>query len=259
MLRLFRSKRGRPPLEVPPSLGAGQRVYAIGDIHGRVDLLEKLIDKIAADDWKRPEVESTSLVFLGDYVDRGPHSRQVIDFILKLREKWPDMLCLMGNHEQVFQMALTGDEQALKFFLRPGVGGRETMISYGATEEQIDTMSIGELSLWLAGAVPQTHRDFLAGLQDQHLIGDYAFVHAGIQPGVAMEEQEASDLFWIRDEFLNYEKPHPYVVVHGHSIREDVEHKFNRIGIDTGAYLTGRLTAVGLEGKDSWFLKTEAN
>jgi len=257
MFGLFKSRRDvRPALEGPPSLGENRRVYAIGDIHGRVDLLERLIDKIAADDWHRREVESTTLVLLGDYVDRGPASREVIDFVLRLREKWPDMACLMGNHEQVFLMALTGDEQAVKFFIKPGIGGRETLMSYGATETQFDDMTPKELRDWMVGAVPGTHKLFLSELQQQLVIGDYAFVHAGIAPGVPMAQQETTDLLWIRSGFLDHEAPHPYMIVHGHTVTDGVEQRPNRIGIDTGAYLTGQLTAIGLEGTDQWFLST---
>ena len=256
MLGLFRSKKERPPLDGPPSVGENRRVYAVGDIHGRVDLLMDLMETVGRDDWRRKHKGDTSLVLLGDYVDRGPHSREVIDFILKLRDQWTDMTCLMGNHEQVFLMALSGDEQAIRFFIKPGVGGRETLMSYGITEEQLDTLEASGLWEQMTAAVPQEHKDFLAELNSQVIIGDYAFVHAGIQPGVPMAEQEETDLYWIRDPFLNFEAAHPYMIVHGHSIREDVEQRSNRIGIDTGAYATGRLTAVGLEGTECWFLET---
>ncbi len=240
----------------PPSVGADRRVYAIGDVHGRVDLLMELLDRIGGDDWRRKQRDDTTLVLLGDYIDRGPNSREVIDFIIKLREQWPSVTCLMGNHEQVFQMAIQGDEQAVRFFTRQGVGGRETLMSYGARADELDRMSATELWEWIDQAVPQAHKDFLASLNSMAIIGDYAFVHAGIQPGVPMEEQEETDLYWIRDTFLEDEAPHPYMIVHGHSIRESVERRSNRIGIDTGAYATGRLTAIGLEGTDCWFLST---
>ena len=257
MFEMLRPKRERQMLAGPPSVGADRRVYAIGDIHGRLDLLLDLLDRIGRDDWRRRHREDTSLVFLGDYVDRGPQSREVIDCVIKLREQWPNMICLRGNHEQVFLMALNGDEQAVRFFTREDVGGRETLMSYGIAAEQIDTMHPGELWELIDRAVPQEHRDFLAGLDSQTVIGDYAFVHAGIQPGVPLKEQEETDLYWIRDTFLNFEQPHPYMIVHGHSIREDVEMRTNRIGIDTGAYATGRLTAIGLEGTECWFLNTD--
>jgi len=259
MLDLLRSKRDRPTVSGPPSVGTERRVYAIGDIHGRYDLLADLLDRIGGDDWRRKHREETCLVLLGDYVDRGPQSREVIDFIIKLREQWPHLTCLMGNHEQVFLMAINGDEQAVRFFIREGVGGRETLMSYGITREQIDALEPAELWELIEQAVPQEHKDFLASLNSQAIIGDYAFVHAGIQPGVPMEEQEETDLYWIRDAFLNSETQHPYMIVHGHSIRDDVEMRANRIGIDTGAFASGRLTAIGLEGTECWFLNTDTS
>jgi serine/threonine protein phosphatase 1 len=256
MFEMLRSRRERQMLAGPPSVGVDRRVYAIGDIHGRLDLLTELLEIIGRDDWRRKQREDTSLVFLGDYVDRGPDSRGVIDFVIKLREQWPNMTCLMGNHEQVFQMAINGDEQAVRFFIRDGVGGRETLMSYGITRKQIESMEAVELWDLIDKAVPQEHKDFLGSLNSQAIIGDYAFVHAGIQPGVPMDEQEETDLYWIRDAFLECEEQHRYMIVHGHSIREDVEMRTNRIGIDTGAYATGRLTAIGLEGTEQWFLST---
>ena len=139
---------------------------------------------------------------------------------------------------------------------RDGVGGRQTLISYGISARLIDELEPGELWDMIDKAVPQEHKDFLASLNSQAIIGDYAFVHAGIQPGVPLPEQEDTDLYWIRDAFLDFEEPHSHMIIHGHSIREDVEMRTNRIGIDTGAYATGRLTAIGLEGTDCWFLNT---
>jgi serine/threonine protein phosphatase 1 len=256
MFQMLRPKRNRQILAGPPSVGADRRVYAIGDVHGRLDLLVELLDMIGRDDWRRKQRDETCLVLLGDYVDRGPQSRDVIDFIIKLREQWPNMTCLMGNHEQVFQMALNGDEQAVRFFTRDGVGGCETLMSYGITRRQTKELAPGELWDLMDKAVPQDHKDFLASLNSQAIIGDYAFVHAGIQPGVPLADQEDTDLYWIRDAFLECDEPHPYMIVHGHSIRESVEMRSNRIGIDTGAYATGRLTAIGLEGTECWFMAT---
>ena len=254
MFGLFKTKSKPELLTHPPDLGEGRRVYAIGDIHGRLDLLVDLIDMIAADDHSRGPTGSTQLVFLGDYVDRGPDSAGVIDYVLQLRNWWPNITCLRGNHEEVFAMAAQGDESALRFLTR--IGGRETLLSYGATEADLDNMTLGELRDWLTTAVPQAHRDFLEELEDKTIIGNYAFVHAGIRPEIPLEEQEEKDLRWIRDEFLFYDDPHDYFVVHGHSITETVEQRPNRMGIDTGAYNSGVLTAAGLEGTEQWFLST---
>jgi len=254
MFGLFRSKSAPDLLVHPPDLGEGRRAYAIGDIHGRLDLLTDLIDMIAADDMARGPAASTELIFLGDYVDRGADSAGVIDYVLRLREWWPLITCLRGNHEEVFLMAARGDESALRFMTR--IGGRETLLSYGATEEDLDNMTLGELRDWLMATIPEAHLAFLESLQDQAIIGNYAFVHAGIRPEVAMADQEGKDLRWIRDEFLFYDDPHEYFVIHGHSITSGVEERPNRIGIDTGAYASGALTAVGLEGTERWFLTT---
>lgn len=255
MFGLFKSKSAPLPPADPPTVGEDRRVYAIGDIHGRLDLLTDLIDLIAADDHARGPTNRTELIFLGDYIDRGPDSAGVIDFVLRLREWWPSITCLQGNHEEVFLMAARGDENALRFLTR--IGGRETLMSYGASEQDLDQMTLGELRDWLMAAVPEQHLQFLESMGDRVLIGDYAFVHAGIRPDVAMEEQESKDLRWIRDEFLDFDKPHAYFIVHGHSITAAVEQLPNRMGIDTGAYESGVLTAVGLEGTERWLLNTD--
>lgn len=254
MFHLFRSKSAPNRLTEPPELGDERRVYAIGDVHGRLDLLMELIDRIAEDDLARGPASTTELVMLGDFVDRGPDSAGVLDYILRLREWWPDVRCLQGNHEEVFLMAARGDESALRFMTR--IGGRETLLSYGASEDDLDRMTLGQLRDWLVEAVPEEHLAFIESMTDRVLIGNYAFVHAGVRPQVPMDEQESRDLRWIRDEFLSCDNPHDYFVIHGHSISPSVEERPNRIGIDTGAYASGILTAIGLEGRDRWFLST---
>lgn len=254
MFGLFKSKSAPPPPAKPPSLEEGHRVYAIGDIHGRLDLLTDLIDLIAEDDHARGPINRTELIFLGDYIDRGPDSAGVIDFVLRLREWWPSITFLQGNHEEVFLMAARGDENALRFLTR--IGGRETLMSYGASEQDLDQLTLGELRAWLMKTVPEQHLQFLESMGDRLIIGDYAFVHAGIRPEVPMSEQESKDLRWIRDEFLDFDKLHEFFIVHGHSITAAVEQLPNRMGIDTGAYESGVLTAVGLEGTERWLVNT---
>lgn len=254
MLRFFRSRSGPVAPVAPPNLGEGRRAYAIGDIHGRLDLLRQLIDRIAEDDLARGPASRTDLILLGDFIDRGPDSAGVLDFVMRLRDWWSDSICLQGNHEEVFLMAARGDESALRFMTR--IGGRETLLSYGATEDELDEMTLGQLRDWLMANIPEAHLQFIEGMAEKVLIGDYAFVHAGVRPRVPMAEQEARDLRWIRDEFLTSDEPHDYFVVHGHSITADVEERPNRVGIDTGAYASGILTAVGLEGTERWFLST---
>jgi serine/threonine protein phosphatase 1 len=176
MLRILRSAL-RPPAPMgPPDIGPDRRVYAVGDVHGRLDLLRDIIDRIAADDWARGPIGSTDLILLGDYIDRGPQSAQVIDFIIRLQRWWPNLQCLMGNHEEVFSLAARGDESALRFLTR--IGGRETILSYGATEEDLERMTLGELRDWLTAHVPDEHLDFIDSLEEKVVFGDYAFVHA---------------------------------------------------------------------------------
>lgn len=255
MFRLFRSAKAEAPVELPPpTVGENRRVYAIGDVHGRLDRLRQLIDRIAADDWARGHVDRLDLILLGDYVDRGPQSAEVVDFILRLRRWWPNVHCLMGNHEEVMRMALRGDDSALRFFLR--IGGRETCLSYGLTAAAIDAMSFPELREWFDNAIPDEHAGFLDELESNVVIGDYVFVHAGLRPEIALHDQDPRDMRWIREDFLANDYRHPHFIIHGHSITEEIEVRPNRIGIDTGAYITGRLTAIGLQGTAQWFLTT---
>jgi serine/threonine protein phosphatase 1 len=160
----------------------------------------------------------------------------------------------MGNHEQVFLRALSGDRRALRFLIR--IGGRETLLSYGITEEDYRALDFDELAALAAEKVPAAHLAFLAGFEKWVALGDYLFVHAGLKPGVSLEDQEYEDLCWIRDAFLLHRDSFGHMVVHGHSITEDIDVRSNRIGIDTGAFATGRLTAIGLQGGERWFLTT---
>jgi serine/threonine protein phosphatase 1 len=255
MLRFFRSAKATAPADLPPpTVGDDRRVYAIGDIHGRLDLLRLLIDRIAADDWTRGHVQRLDLILLGDYVDRGPQSSEVLDFVIRLGRWWPNLHCLMGNHEEVMQMALRGDDAALRFFMR--IGGQETARSYGLDIDKLSEMSFSELRGWFDEAIPDDHVRFLSELKDTVVIGDYLFVHAGIRPEVPLEDQDAREMRWIREDFLTSDLRHEHFVIHGHSITEEIEEKDNRIGIDTGAYASGRLTAIGLQGTERWFLST---
>jgi serine/threonine protein phosphatase 1 len=232
----------------------GIRVYAIGDIHGRLDLLDELLTRIAADDRARPRDVVTQYVFLGDLIDRGPDSSGVVERLMAFGRDRRDVRFLMGNHEQVFLRAMAGDRRALRFLIR--IGGRETLLSYGITEEDYRLLDFDQLAALAAERVPADHLAFLGGFENWIALGDYLFVHAGVKPGVALEEQDQADLCWIRDEFLCHRESFGPTIVHGHSITEDVDVRSNRIGIDTGAFATGRLTAIGLEGTERWFLST---
>ncbi len=232
----------------------GRRVYAIGDIHGRLDLLDLLLEAIGEDDRRRGAGCRTELIFLGDLVDRGPDPRGVVERLLALSRGTTPVRFLMGNHEEVFLRAVEGDVRALRFLIR--IGGRETLLSYGITEAEYRDLDYEALAALLPGRVPPAHVAFLAAFEPMIEVGDYLFVHAGLRPGIALEDQSLGDLYWIRDDFLNHRDSFGKMVVHGHSITGDVDQRPNRIGIDTGAFATGRLTAVGLEGGERWFMST---
>lgn len=231
----------------------GRRIYAIGDIHGRLDLLDQLLDMIDKDDDARGPA-GTELIFLGDLVDRGPDSRGVVDRLLALSRGAVPVRFLMGNHEEVFLRAVGGDVRALRFLIR--IGGRETLLSYGITDEQYRGLDYEGLAALMRTSVPESHIGFLAGFERWIEVGDYLFVHAGVRPGIAIAEQSTSDLYWIRDDFLKHRDSFDKMVVHGHSITEDIDLRPNRIGIDTGAFASGRLTAIGIEMDERWFLST---
>ncbi len=249
MLRKFLKSRAPTPDHVIPP---GQRVYAIGDVHGCAALLDQLLQQIDLDDRAR-EPATTTLIFLGDLVDRGPASAQVVERLRRLAFGRPNVRFLKGNHEEIFLGAVEGEPKALRLFCR--IGGRDTVMSYGMDPEHYDRLDYEEFATELAKIVPATHTAFLDTFEDMIVIGDYVFVHAGIRPGVELDQQRASDLRWIRDPFLDHDKPlFGKMVVHGHSISEGVEMRAHRIGVDTGAYTTGQLTALGLENGTSWIL-----
>jgi serine/threonine protein phosphatase 1 len=225
------------------SVPGGQRVYAIGDIHGRLDLFETLVAAIEADDAARSPAE-TLIVLLGDLVDRGVDSKGVIDFARALKRRRPVRI-LAGNHEEMFLRSLSNIE-TFRHFLRHG--GRETLLSYGIDRRRFTEASLEEAQELARAAVPADHIAFLEGFEDLIQVGDYVFVHAGIDPSLPLDQQRGSDLRWIREPFLSHDGPHGAVVVHGHTISDAPEDRGNRIGIDTGAFMSGRLTALALEG-----------
>lgn len=252
MLRkLFSSRRSAavPIGEIP----AGQRIYAIGDIHGRLDLLDALLAKIATDEAARGG-QPAALIFLGDLVDRGPESAGVVDRVIALQELRHGTRVMLGNHEEVFLTALKGDLKALKFFNR--IGGRETILSYGVSEKEYNELDYPELLDLMVARVPAKHIAFLESLEDLIIVGDYAFVHAGVRPETPLAQQKASDLRWIRGDFTEYQGVLEKIVVHGHTIAEDVVQSGHRIGLDTGAFASGKLTAMGFEGRERWILQT---
>ncbi len=251
MFKLWRSKRRNVPVECS-SIGSCA-AYAIGDIHGRIDLLTVLLERIREDCATRSMLERPLLIFLGDYVDRGPASRDVIEQIMALRTTYT-VVSLRGNHEDAL----------LRFLEDPSIGpawvehgGAQTLLSYGVNPPQkMDPVPWAEVRDRFAEALPPAHLAFFQGLEHYAVIGDYVFAHAGVRPGVALDQQTTQDLMWIRKPFLDVERAIDRVVVHGHTPAEIPHMGRWRIGVDTGAYATGVLTAVRLMGTDRLFLST---
>jgi serine/threonine protein phosphatase 1 len=251
--RLFNKTEAPRPLD-SARVPDGTRIYAIGDIHGRNDLLHTLLRQIDADDAARGPADTT-IIFLGDLMDRGDDSAGVIETAMALRASGKKVRFLMGNHEEVFVRACRkNDPKITRFFLR--IGGEATVLSYPITRMEYMTLDMEQLSERLMTLVPPEHLGFIESFEDQIVIGDYAFVHAGIKPGVPLSEQKVSDLRWIREEFVEQRGDLEKVVVYGHTIYDDIEERGSRIGIDTGAYDSGKLTALGLEVGERWYLQT---
>jgi serine/threonine protein phosphatase 1 len=253
LARLFKKAVPARPLD-SARVPDGARVYAIGDIHGRNDLLQTLLGQIEADDHARGAAD-TQIIFLGDLVDRGTDSAGVIETAMALRHQGRKIRYLMGNHEEVFiQACRKRDPKTLRFFLK--IGGDTTLQSYPITRNEYMGLDLDQLAARLETLVPEEHLAFLEGFEDMIVIGDYAFVHAGIRPGVPLSEQKNSDLRWIREEFVGQRGDLEKVIVYGHTIYDEIDERGSRIGIDTGAYASGKLTAIGLEGGERWYLQT---
>lgn len=251
MLRSLRQLfKERAPDRRIATVPDGERYYVIGDIHGRLDLLDALIDVIEADDAARGPA-STTVVLLGDLIDRGPQSAGVIDRAMAWGQT-RRLRYIAGNHEEMFLESFK-DREMLRHFVKHG--GRETILSYGIKKKHYNELTIKDLQGQLDTLVPKAHRDFLSTFEDLIIAGDYVFVHAGLNPRRPVEDQKASDLRWIRERFLKHSEPFSHVVVHGHTIFEEVESTEHRIGIDTGAFRTGVLTALVLEGENRSILQ----
>jgi len=254
MLKRLFARREPAPVAIreartPPD----SRIYAIGDIHGRLDLLQALRQHIQHDAASFHGARKV-LIYLGDYVDRGQQNREVIDLLLQPLAGFEE-IHLRGNHEQAlldFLDELSAGIAWMQF------GGAMTLRSYGVAMPpgEVSGGRLAQAQAFLRRNLPPAHLAFLRGLSLSHVEGDYLFVHAGIRPGVPMAEQDPTDLIWIRDEFLASTVDHGKVVVHGHSISTEVEMRDNRIGIDTGAYFSGRLTCLVLEGAGRRLLQT---
>ena len=230
--------------QVPPAVPDGHRVYAVGDVHGQDHLLADLLAKIEADIVARPGGQVT-IVFLGDLIDRGPKSAEVVERLRTYRPLGVRTEFLAGNHEEVLLRILEGEDSLIADWLR--FGGSHCARSYGLSSSQLAKMAPADAVETLRSTIPAEHQAFLASFADTFRAGDYLFVHAGIRPGVALAEQAQIDLRWIRGPFLDHPALHEVMVVHGHSITEEVDERAGRIGIDTGAYKHGVLTALVLE------------
>ena len=236
-----------------PSGPRRHRAYVIGDVHGCLDLLEPLLAQMEMEIARQPQAK-VSIVFLGDVVDRGPASAQVVERLRTLAIPGASVHFIMGNHEEVMLRVIEGDTDLLRSWLR--FGGAETLRSYGVDPKALKKLSSEDLATRLHTAIPATHRRFLGGFADSIAFGDYIFVHAGIRPGVELSEQARSDLRWIREPFLTDMTDRGFIVVHGHTISNEVEVMPNRIGIDTGAFCTGTLTALAIDGSKRWLIQT---
>lgn len=232
----------------------GLRVYAVGDIHGRIDLLRQL-DAIMQDHAARRPADRIVQVFLGDYIDRGPASREVIEWLLADPPEGTERICLLGNHEA---MCLEFLRDPREYALWHWNGGRETMLSYGIDSEPLEQAgALRYLRNEFLHHIGSEHHSFLENLRLSASYGDYFFAHAGVRPGTPLDEQAPEDLVWIREPFLNHTGWLGKCVVHGHSPVTDPENRSNRINVDTGAVFSDRLTCVVLEGADRSFLSTK--
>ncbi len=251
LLRMF----DRPQARAAARFEEGRVGYAVGDIHGRADLLALMIERLE----DRAEIDTRPggppiVIFLGDYVDRGPESDKVLDLLLSGRPRGFERRFLRGNHEQIMQAFMADPMSARAWILQ---GGAETLIAYGVNPPAPMTANENE---WQAAAealrtaVPPTHVAFLDSLERYITLGDYAFVHAGVDAGRPLDQQTDEDLYWVRERFLASKRPFSHRVVHGHTPVDKPYADDRRIAVDTGAYASGTLTAARFEGEDVSFV-----
>jgi serine/threonine protein phosphatase 1 len=228
----------------------GLRVYAVGDVHGRADLLDNVLSRVDADLAKRP-IHHSVRVFLGDYIDRGPESPEVVDRLVRCGRR-NSVIFLKGNHESYLARFLA-DSKILDMWRREG--GLNTLVSYGLRPSvSSGSQEKAQLSTALNQILPLSHRLFFGQLKTMFACGDFLFVHAGIRPGIPLENQKEQDLLEIREDFLQYKKPLSKFIIHGHSPVMEPDVRTNRINIDTGAYATNRLTCIMLENDEFAFI-----
>ncbi len=256
------------PAEIPAREARapeGLCLYAVGDVHGRRDLLDALMALITADAATLPDGVKPQIIFLGDYIDRGLQSREVIEYFLSGALADFDPVFLMGNHEEAILRFLSDAHFGHQWAL---FGGAETLFSYGfqppnqraslGTHEAMMASRQAWARVWNEFRVrlPETHRKFFETLKPFHLAGDYVFVHAGLRPGIELGQQSLRDMLWIREEFLDDRSLFPQIVVHGHTPEHEIHRDGRRIGLDTGAFLSGKLSAARLIGTEVAFLST---
>lgn len=248
--RLFK----RSPI-VGPFCPPNSRIYCVGDIHGRDDLLQQLHEQILED--ASSYVGAKTIIYLGDYIDRGEHSREVIERLLTETLSGFDSIFLRGNHEQSLLDFLITAEIGLGWFR---YGGLQTLVSYGVAYSKIPTSrnDLQVLQQTLKERIPESHIDFLEKTRLSHQSGNYYFVHAGINPRVPLERQCAEDQLWIREAFIEHTKPYEKIIVHGHTISDEPDFRSNRIGLDTGAYMSGKLSCLVLENDTQHVIQTQA-
>ncbi len=252
-MKIFKGRSGKGRLSAADPAGpSGKRAYAIGDVHGCDELLDGLLDLIAADEERLSTCEETYIVFLGDLIDRGPHSAQVIERLRTTDWDYVKPVFLMGNHEEMLLRVLGGESEIVHDWLF--YGGYQCAQSYGVEIGSLPTMAPIDVVELLRDAIPPSHIAFMEGFVDSFKFGDYLFVHAGIRPGVPIERQTLQDLRWIREGFLDVARDDGLVVVHGHTIVDAPRLEDGRIGIDTGAYSGGPLSAVRIEQASLTFL-----
>jgi serine/threonine protein phosphatase 1 len=240
MLPFLRSRRTK----TQPRLPDGIRIYAVGDIHGRADLLNQMFAVIDADLASSP-VSRPIEVYLGDYVDRGPYSGDTLDLLIE-RSHIREAVCLKGNHE-AYLLEVLRDPTKLEEWQQ--FGGLQTLMSYGIQPSLYpDAAEQVELIRMLIKAMPGRHLKFLRSLKPSFVCGDFFFVHAGVRPGISLKEQQEDDLLWIRDDFLDSKANFGKYIVHGHTPVREPDIRPNRINIDTGAYATGNLTLLRIQG-----------
>lgn len=247
----------KPKADLPKPTTGGRLVYAIGDVHGRVDALEVLLRSIVEDSRASAPAERPVLIFLGDYIDRGPASAEVVELIIAVAKQPAfEVHALKGNHEEALLQFLDEPDFGATW---ADFGGLATLSSYGVAPPigRTDPDAWTTAAKALARALPREHLTFYNELELMTEVGGYAFVHAGVRPGIPFAQQSAHDLMWIRQEFLQATRPFEKVVVHGHTPAAEPKNAGNRIGIDTGVYATGILTAVRLDDAGATFLQAK--